>query len=51
MEHTDGPPPKPKDARLTTEEQRTEQDQLDHKDDDPDAPGRHQSRKQVADET
>ena len=50
MEHTN-PPSKPKDARKVTEEQRIEQEQLDHKDDDPDAPGRHQTRRQVADET
>jgi hypothetical protein len=46
-----GTPSKPKDARKPTEEQRIEQEQLDHKDDDPDAPGRHQTREDVADET
>jgi hypothetical protein len=45
------PPEHPKDAREVTEEQRELQEQLDHRNDDPDAPGAHQSRKQVADET
>jgi hypothetical protein len=44
-------PEHPKDAREVTEEQRELQDELDHRNDDPDAPGAHQSRKQVADET
>jgi hypothetical protein len=51
MGDSDGAPTKPSDARKVTEGQRVEQDQLDHKDDDPDAPGRHQSRHDVADET
>jgi len=51
MQPTNDPPRTPKDARLATDEQRSEQDQLEHKDDDPDAPGRHQSRHHVADET
>jgi hypothetical protein len=42
---------KPKDATQTTDEQREMQDQLDHRDDDPEAPARHQDRHQVADET
>jgi hypothetical protein len=41
----------PKDATKATEEQRELQDELDHQHDDPDAPGRHQSRNQIADET
>jgi hypothetical protein len=41
----------PRDARQATEEQRDLQDKLDHQDDDPEAPGRHQSRAHVADET
>ena len=45
------PPPTPKDARKATEEQREMQAQLDHRNDDPDAPGRHQDRHQIADET
>ena len=51
MEQINSPPPTPKDATKATEEQRELQDQLDHQNDDPDAPGLHQSRKQVADET
>jgi len=43
--------PTPKDATKATEEQRELQNELDHQHDDPDAPGRHQSRDQVADET
>ena len=42
---------KPKDATKATEEQRELQDELDHQNDDPDAPGGHQTRKQVPDET
>lgn len=45
------PPANPKDATEATEEQRELQDDLDHQNDDPDAPGRQQTRKQVADET
>jgi hypothetical protein len=51
MEQTNDPPATPKDATKATEEQRELQEELDHQDDDPDAPGRHQSRGQVADET
>jgi len=43
--------PTPKDATKATEEQRELQNELDHQHDDPDAPGRHQSKDQVADET
>jgi hypothetical protein len=41
----------PKDATKVTDEQRELQEQLDHRNDDPDAPGRHQDRNTVADET
>ena len=51
MDQRNDPPEHPKDAREATQEQRELQDELDHKNDDPDAPGTHQSRKQVADET
>lgn len=51
MELSNEPPPTPVDARRATEEQRVLQEQLDHKNDDPAAPGRHESRHQVADET
>jgi hypothetical protein len=47
----DGTDPEPKDARKATEEQRETQDQLDHQQDDPDAPGGHQSRKDLPDES
>jgi hypothetical protein len=45
------PPPEPKDAREATAEQRELQEQLDHQDEDPDAPGLQLSRHQVADES
>jgi hypothetical protein len=45
------PAPTPKDARKATEEQRHLQDELDHQDGDPDAPGLQQSRHQLPDET
>ena len=48
MGQPNDPPATPKDANKATEEL---QDEFDHKDDDPDAPGSHQTRKQVADET
>ncbi|MBB3601181.1 hypothetical protein FHT40_000814 [Mycolicibacterium sp. BK556] len=51
MELRNEPPPTPVDATKATEEQRVLQEQLDHRNDDPDAPGRHESRHQVADET
>ena len=44
-------PSTPRDATEATEDQRRLQDKLDHGADDPDAPGRHQSRHQIADET
>ncbi|GAC1648765.1 MAG: hypothetical protein NVS4B6_23720 [Mycobacterium sp.] len=45
------PPLEPTDARQTTAEQRDLQDKLDHQDSDPDAPGSHLSRHQMADES
>ncbi len=44
-------PVTPADATETTEDQRLEQYQLEHQNDDPAAPARHQDRHQVADET
>jgi hypothetical protein len=51
MGQPNNPPATPKDASKATDEQRELQDELDHQDDDPDAPGGHQTHKQVADET
>jgi hypothetical protein len=51
MEQQNDPAAKPKDATKATEEQRDVQDKLDHRNDDPAAPGRHQDRTKVADET
>ena len=45
------PPPVPADATKATEDQRVEQQQLDHQNDDPEAPGRDQDRHDIADET
>jgi hypothetical protein len=45
------PDPEPKDARKATEEQRETQDQLEHQNADPDAPGLHQSRQDLPDES
>jgi hypothetical protein len=45
------PPPTPKDATKATDDQRAVQDKLNHQHDDPEAPGGHQSKDQVADET
>jgi hypothetical protein len=45
------PAARPKDARKATEEQRDLQEKLNHQDDDPDAPGLHQSRHDLPDET
>jgi hypothetical protein len=41
----------PKDATKVTDQQRDVEEKLEHQNDDPEAPGRHQSRDQVADET
>jgi hypothetical protein len=49
--NSNDPAPKPKDARQATEEQRHVQEQLEHQDQDRDAPGLHQSRHDVADES
>lgn len=51
MEQHNDLPATPKDATKATDEQRELQDELDHQNDDPDVPGGHQTRKQVADET
>jgi len=51
MEQQNIPPSVPKDATKASEEQRVLQEQLDHQHDDPDAPGGHQDRHQIADET
>lgn len=51
MEQRNIPPATPKDATKATEEQRELQEQLEHRDDDPAGPGRHQDRHQIADET
>ena len=51
MEQHDIPQPTPRDATKTTEEQREVQDELTRQQDDPHAPGRHQNRHQLADET
>jgi len=51
MDERNDAPENPKDARKATEEQRELQEEFDHQNDDPDAPGGHQTRKQVADET
>lgn len=45
------PPSMPKDATKATDEQRDMQAKLDHQNDDPEAPGGHQTKDQVADET
>jgi len=44
-------PKEPEDARESTEEQRQQQKLLEHQDDDPDAPGLHQSTRNVPDES
>ena len=51
MEQTNNPRSTPKDATKVTEEQQEEQAMLERQNDDPDAPGRHQNRDTVADET
>ena len=51
MAKENDPQATPKDATKATDDQRELQDELDHQHDDPDAPGRHQSRDQIADET
>ena len=49
--NTDPPMEAPKDARKATEEQQELQEQLEHQDADPEGPGLHQSRHDVADES
>jgi hypothetical protein len=44
-------PKEPEDATKSTEEQRRLQEQLEHPDDDPNAPGLQQSHRNVADES
>ena len=51
MDQENDPRATPKDATKATDEQRELQNELEHQHDDPDAPGRHQSRDQIADET
>ncbi|GAS99583.1 hypothetical protein RMCC_6548 [Mycolicibacterium canariasense] len=51
MEQQQTPPPTPEDATQATAEQRELQEQLDRQNEDPDAPARFQSRRQIADET
>lgn len=51
MEHDNGSSAIPEDATKATDEQREMQDRLDHRNDDPEAPGGHQDRHDVADET
>jgi hypothetical protein len=51
MEQQNNPPSTPKDATKATEEQQELQQELERQNDDPDAPGRHQNRDKVADET
>src|ERR1700734_2491160 len=51
-QHTSSnPDPYPKDARKVTEDQREQQDQLEHQGGDPDAPGLQQSQDDIADES
>ncbi|AMO08633.1 MULTISPECIES: hypothetical protein [Mycobacteriaceae] len=45
------PPANPADATEATADQRQVQDQLDRRHEDPDGPGLHESRRQIADET
>lgn len=50
--NVDPPMEAPEDARKATEEQRQLQEKLEHQgDDDPDAPGLHQSRDDLPDES
>jgi hypothetical protein len=50
MEQNNMPPPTPEDATKASEEQRELQRLLDHRDDDPEAPGRQLTGSQMADE-
>ncbi|WP_200828464.1 hypothetical protein [Mycobacterium sp. 3519A] len=51
MTHQQDAPSTPKDAREATDDQRELQRELDHRDGDQDAPGRHQTRHDVPDES
>jgi hypothetical protein len=51
VDRNNNPPPTPEDATKATEEQRELQNQLEHQDDDPDAPARTQSYRQIPDES
>lgn len=51
VERANNPPPTPRDATKATEEQRELQRELEHQDDDPDAPASFQDHTKVADET
>ena len=51
FEENKAPQPTPKDATEATEEQREEQELLEHQNDDPDAPARSQSRHDIPDES
>jgi hypothetical protein len=51
MEQRNIPPATPEDATKATEEQRELQEQLEHQNGDPEGPGMHQDRHQIADET
>ncbi|CAN5192023.1 hypothetical protein BH09ACT8_BH09ACT8_49310 [soil metagenome] len=51
MEQSNIPPAAPEDATKATAEQRELKRELDHQNDDPGAPGGHETRRQIADET
>ncbi len=51
VEQRNVPPGTPEDATKATEEQRDLQEKLDHRNEDPDAPARFQTRHQIPDET
>ncbi|MBU8810888.1 hypothetical protein [Mycolicibacterium goodii] len=51
MDQADGGRPIPEDARQATEQQEELQDEFDRRGEDPEAPGQHESREQIADET
>ncbi|MCP2624202.1 hypothetical protein NLB33_15205 [Mycolicibacterium smegmatis] len=50
MDSHDNGRPIPADARQTTEQQEELQDEFDRRGEDPEAPGLHESREQIADE-
>lgn len=50
MEQNNFPSATPEDAGQATEEQRDLQEKLEHQDDDPDAPARTQTHRQIPDE-